>query len=165
MSLIALTELLRAGRSMARTLMLLIALTGAVIVGLLAMHSLNIHTAAAETSNTHSVPAENSNHPSVAAENSSHPSVAAAASGTSTDDHHAGTAAADPCADCGTGHSGVITMACVLALLATVLLLARPVRAQQWLAVLARSWAPAVGPLHTLGSRPPSLSVLCISRT
>ena len=46
MSLIALTEQLRAGRSMARTLLLLIALTGAVIVGLLAMHSLNTHTAA-----------------------------------------------------------------------------------------------------------------------
>ncbi|EIC06567.1 hypothetical protein E5344_10430 [Microbacterium laevaniformans] len=46
MSLIALTENLRAGRSMARTLLLLIALTGAVIVGLLAMHSLNTHTTA-----------------------------------------------------------------------------------------------------------------------
>ena len=46
MSLIALTEHLRAGRSMARTLLLLIALTGAVIIGLLAMHSLNTHAAA-----------------------------------------------------------------------------------------------------------------------
>ena len=39
MSLIALTDRLHAGRTVARTLLLLIAGTGAVIVGLLAMHS------------------------------------------------------------------------------------------------------------------------------
>ena len=45
MSLIALTDRVHTGRSMARTLLLLVAVTGAIIVGLLAMHSLNTHTA------------------------------------------------------------------------------------------------------------------------
>jgi hypothetical protein len=45
MSLIALTDRLRTGRTVARRLLLLIAVTGAIIVGLLAMHSLNAHTA------------------------------------------------------------------------------------------------------------------------
>ena len=39
MSLIALPDRVHTGRSMARTLLLLVAVTGAIIVGLLAMHS------------------------------------------------------------------------------------------------------------------------------
>lgn len=149
MSLITLTEQLRAGRSMPRTLVLLIALTGAVIVGLLAMHSLNTHTAA---------------------EAGHHTSVAVEIHGASPDDAHAstGTASAvmdDTCADCGTGHSNMLAMACVLALLATVLLLARTRGAHQWLALLPRSGPPTVTPPRATALAPPSLTALCISRT
>ena len=145
MSLIALTEHLRAGRSMARTLLLLIALIGAVIVGLLAMHSLHTHTAA---------------------ETGHHASMAADSSGMSTDSHAAATAAVDHgCADCGSDHSSMFAMACVLALLATVLLLARPAAVRQWLALLPRPGPPAVSPPVIPDLLPPSLTALCISRT
>lgn len=81
MSLITLTDRLHASRSMARTLLLLIALTGAVIVGLLAMHSLNTHTAA----------------------QTGHQATVATASVT-VDDHHSGATVTDEgCADCGWG--------------------------------------------------------------
>ncbi|SDH21900.1 DUF6153 family protein [Microbacterium pygmaeum] len=145
MSLIALTEQLRAGRSMARTLLLLIALTGAVIVGLLAMHSLNTHTAA---------------------ETGHHATMAADPADMSTDSHAAATTAVDDgCADCGSDHSSMFAMACVLALLATVLLLARPAAVRQWLALLPRPGPPVVSPPGIPGLRPPSLTALCISRT
>ena len=144
MSLIALTDQLRAGRSMARTLLLLVALIGAVVVSLLAMHSLNTHTAATDTDH----------HTTVAAE------VAGA------DDPHTGIAAMDEsCAYCGTNHSDMLTMACVLALLATVLLLARPRRIRQRLSIFPRPQPATVVPLSVPGLRPPSLTALCISRT
>ncbi|MFL2002132.1 DUF6153 family protein [Microbacterium sp. A1-JK] len=144
MSLIALTHHARAGRSMARTLLLLIALTGAVIVGLLAMHSLNTHTAV-----------ETGHHTTLTADTSS------AAAG----DSHPATAAEEPCADCGTGHSNMLAMACVLALLAIVLLLARPRDAQRWLALFPRPGPLVAAPPGGAGSHPPSLTALCISRT
>ncbi|MFS0731907.1 DUF6153 family protein [Microbacterium sp. 1P10UB] len=149
MSLIALTEHLRAGRSMARTLLLLIALTGAVIIGLLAMHSLNTHTAA-----------ETGHHATMATMATTDPS------GMSTDSHAGATAAVDDgCPDCGSDHSSMFAMACVLALLATVLLLARPTAVRQWLARFPRPGPPAISPPGIPGLRPPSLTVLCISRT
>ena len=149
MSMIALTEQLRAGRSTARTLLLLIALTGAVIVGLLAMHSLNTHTAA---------------------QAGHHSAVAADVHGATLEDAHASTGPAaaavdETCADCGTGHSTMLAMACVLALLATVLLLARMRGAQRWLALLPRPGPPAAAPPVGTCLRPPSLTALCISRT
>ena len=146
MSLIALTEQLRAGRSMARTLLLLIALTGAVIVGLLAMHSLNTHTAA---------------------QAGHHSAVAADVHGATLEDAHASTGPAAAAVDetCGTGHSTMLAMACVLALLATVLLLARMRGAQRWLALLPRPGPPAAAPPVGTCLRPPSLTALCISRT
>lgn len=144
MSLIRLTEHLRAGRSMARSLLLLIALTGAVIVGLLAMRSFNAH-ATAEAGHATSMAAEMTD--------------------SSAGDSHATTAAAEACADCGTGNSSMLAMACVLALLATVLLLARPRGDHQWLTALPRPGLPAVAPLRAPRPRPPSLTALCISRT
>lgn len=147
MSLIALTEHLRAGRSMARTLLLLIALTGAVIIGLLAMHSLNTHATA-----------ESGHHATTATDQ---------ATASVTGDAHAATtvSAEESCADCGTSHSGMLAMACVLALLATVLFLARPRGGQQWLALLPRPGPPTLPPPGVPGLHPPSLTVLCISRT
>ncbi|MFS0733875.1 DUF6153 family protein [Microbacterium sp. 1P10UB] len=147
MSLIALTEHLRAGRSMARTLLLLIALTGAVIIGLLAMHSFNTHATA---------------------ESGHHATMTKDAVGVSVKgDAHAATtvSAEESCADCGTSHSGMLAMACVLALLATVLLVARARGGQQWLALLPRPGSPALPPPGVPGLHPPSLTVLCISRT
>lgn len=145
MSLIALTEHLRAGRSMARTLLLLIALTGAVIIGLLAMHSLNTHATG------------ESGHQATMA-------TAQAGANVMGDAHTATTVSAEEsCADCGTSHSGMLAMACVLALLATVLLLARG--AQQWLALLPRPGPRALPAPDSPGLHPPSLTVLCISRT
>ncbi|GAA3916983.1 DUF6153 family protein [Microbacterium invictum] len=145
MSLIALTDRLYAGRSMARTLLLLIALTAAVIAGLLAMHSLNAHTAADTGHQT---------------------TLTAAAASTAVDDHHPGAPATDePCPDCGTGHTDMLTMACVLALLAAVLLLFGPRNALRCLSTQPRPrpLGTAVFPFTLL--RPPSLNVLCISRT
>lgn len=144
MSLITLTDRLRAGRSMARTLLLLIALTGAVIVGLLAMHSLNTHTAA---------------------DTGHHTTVAAAESVTGDDHHSAATAAAEGCADCGSSHSDMLAMACVLALLATVLL-ARLRPSHVWLSIPPRPQPLGTAPPGSRPSmRPPSLTTLCISRT
>lgn len=144
MSLIALTDRLYAGRSMARTLLLLIALIAAVIVGLLAMHSLNTHTAT-ETG---------------------HQTTVTAPAGAAADDHHADTTATDePCPDCGTGHTDMLAMACVLALLATLLLLIGPGTALRWLSTLARPRPLSTALFPRPDLRPPSLTVLCISRT
>jgi hypothetical protein len=46
MSLIALAQHVRGPRILTRTLLLLVLLTGGLILGLLAMHALNAHTAA-----------------------------------------------------------------------------------------------------------------------
>lgn len=144
MSLIALTERLRAGRSMRRTLLLMVAITTAVIAGLLAMHSLNTH-AAAETGH--------------------HITMTADMSAGGGDVAHAASAVEESCADCSSGHSDMLMMACVLALLAVVLLLARPSGARTWPSEWPRP-GPAEGPRPGAADlRPPSLTVLCISRT
>ncbi|WP_243233669.1 DUF6153 family protein [Microbacterium sp. CIAB417] len=145
MSLIALTDRVHTGRSMVRTLLLLVVITGAIIVGLLAMHSLNAHTAT----------------------DAGHQTTATASAATGTGDHHTGTTATDePCADCGSGHSTMLAMACVLALLATVLLLVRPSAVMRWLSIPPRPRPSVVAALSTRPAlRPPSLTVLCISRT
>lgn len=145
MSLIALRENLRAGQSAARTLLLMMAVIGAVIVGLLAMHSLNTHTSASTTS---------------------HQSTVEAATGPSAPDHHGESVAHDEaCADCGSGHSDILAMACVLALIATVLFLVSPLGAQRWLSTLPRPRPRVLALLRARVARPPSLTVLCISRT
>ncbi|WP_019178954.1 DUF6153 family protein [Microbacterium yannicii] len=144
MSLIALMDRIRAGRSMARTLLLLIALTAAVIAGLLAMHSLNSH-ATADTGH--------------------HTTVTAAASATVEDHHTGGPATDEPCADCGSGHADMLAMACVLALLATVLLFARPRAGLIQLSALPRPRPYGLGLRAEPDVPPPSLTALCISRT
>ncbi|MDJ1114109.1 DUF6153 family protein [Microbacterium dauci] len=145
MSLIALTDRLRTGRAVARTLLLLIAVTGAVIVGLLAMHSLNAHTAT----------------------DTGHQATVTTAAAAGAGDHHSGATATDePCADCGSGHSDMLAMACVLALLATVLLLIRPGAVRRWLSILPRPKPSVIAALTARPALPPpSLTVLCISRT
>lgn len=140
MSLIALTERLHTGRSPARTLLLLIAVTTAVVVGLLAMHSLNTHTAA----------------------DAGHRTIVASAT---ADDHHSGTTVtSEGCAVCGLGHSDMLAMACVLVLLATVLVLARLRPGRMWLSVLTRAQPLCAAFVGVPSLRPPSLTTLCISR-
>ncbi|MFB7891758.1 DUF6153 family protein [Microbacterium sp. NPDC056044] len=145
MSLIALTDRLRTGRTVARRLLLLIAVTGAIIVGLLAMHSLNAHTAT----------------------DTGHQATVTASAAAGAGDHHSGTTATDePCAECGSGHSDMLAMACVLALLATVLLLMRPGAVVRWLSILPRPKPSVLTALLTRPAlRPPSLTVLCLSLT
>ncbi|MEO2118748.1 MAG: DUF6153 family protein, partial [Microbacterium sp.] len=96
-----------------------------------------------------------------------HQTTATASATTGAGDHHAGTTATDePCADCGNGHSTMLAMACVLALLVTVLLLVRPGAAMRWLSILPRPRSSVASALFTGPAlRPPSLTVLCISRT
>lgn len=144
MSLIALTDRVHTGRSMARTLLLLIAVTGGIIVGLLAMHSLNAHTAT----------------------DTGHQTTVTTSAVTSAGDHGGTTATDEPCADCGSGHSDMLAMSCVLALLATVLLLVRPGAVMRWLSILPRPRPSLMAALFTRPAlRPPSLTALCISRT
>lgn len=147
MSLITLQEQLRAGRSMARTLLLLLALTGAVILGLLAMHSLNTHGLGSHTDGSTTM--------LVSAVETAHDG-----------EHHSAAAATEQeCADCGTSDADMMAMACILALLVTVLLLARPRQPLGGRVAPHRGPDLAVIQVIRVEPRPPSLNVLCISRT
>lgn len=144
MSMIALAQRLRPGpRGLGNPVLLLIAVTAAIIVGLLAMHSLNSHTetAAPATAAIHE-------HGAIT------PDVA---------DHGTAQPTADgECADCG-GHASMLVMACVLALLIVALLLFLPRVGITWGAALRAG--PTLTARATHLPRPPSLLVLCISRT
>lgn len=145
MSLIALAQRVRGPRTLTRTLLVLIAVSAGIIVGLLAMHSLNTHTAASAPTSSVTVVG----HVDVAAH--THPGETAVSG--------------DPgCVDCGE-HNAMLVMGCVLALLVTVLLLTRP--SHWWPAATrpARAVPPTVLTLIIHWARPPSLNVLCISRT
>ncbi len=129
------------GRRVLQGALLAVVLVGGVVLGLLGMHALDTHgTAGAHAMAGHAVSAPE--HPSV--------SSAHAAGGAET-----AIAPADPAHDGGA--------ACVLALLGGLLLLLRPSRialAGPLLRALRSSVDAAAAPL-----RPPSLHVLCISRT
>ncbi len=141
MSMVALAQHLRRGPGgLRRSLLLLIAVTAAIIVGLLAMHSLNSHAAHAEPTAVVSV--HDMNH---------------------TDHGTTQPATGDDCADCG-GHTSMLAMTCVLALLVVSLLLLLPRRGFTWIAAPRRADRSALTWVTTL-SKPPSLLVLCISRT
>ena len=123
-----------------RSVLLLIGLTAALIVGLLAMHALSSAT-------SHTTPAVTSV--------SMHEMGAAHGDATQPVE--------DGCADCG-GHEAMLAMVCVLALLVVSLLFLLPRTGLTWGAALRRA-----GPVMLSGrlalSRPPSLLILCISRT
>lgn len=133
-------QLLRRPYGLSRSVLLLIALTAALIVGLLAMHALSTPSAHAE--------------PTAAA-------VSVAASGTAHG--HDAPPADDACPGCGE-HDAMLAMACVLALLVVSLLLLLPRASVTWGVPLGRAGPIAVAGRAAL-SRPPSLLVLCISRT
>ena len=144
MSMIALAQRLRPGpRGLGHSVLLLIAVTAAIIVGLLAMHSLNSHTetAAQATAAMHE-------HGTIT------PDVADHGTAQPTTDSE--------CADCG-GHAGVLVMACVLALLIVALLLFLPRVGITWGAALRAGPTQIARATHP--PRAPSLLVLCISRT
>jgi hypothetical protein len=138
--MIALAQhLRRSPYGLGRSVLLLIALTAALIVGLLAMHALDAPTAHAE------------------------PAAAVSVQETGAAHGHDAPPADDGCPDCG-GHEAMLAMACVLALLVVSLMFLLPRAGISWGVVFGRA-----GPLMVVGravlSRPPSLFVLCISRT
>ncbi len=118
MSMIALAQRLRPGpRGLGRSVLLLIAVTAAIIVGLLAMHSLNSHTETAAPAAAAPMHEHGTANPGVV-------------------DHGTTQPATDgDCADCG-GHASMLAMACVLALLIVSLLLFLPRVGISWGAAL-----------------------------
>jgi hypothetical protein len=131
-------------------------LVAAVIAGLLAMHTLNLHGTPAAHTPAVSVSAADSG----AAHQGGTHEGAARTHVTSGSVHDPG----GSCAGCGSdGHLNT-AMACVLALLVALLLLVPPRMLHGWLHVPSRP----VSVIRLIGGvRPeaPSLHVLCISRT
>ncbi|BDZ59304.1 MULTISPECIES: DUF6153 family protein [Micrococcales] len=127
-------------------------LVAAVVIGLLAMHTLNLHgTAAAHAPAVISV----STSDAVGAHHG--------AAGT----HESGGTASDlggTCADCGAGTHLGMAMACVLALLLVLLILVPPRLLPGWMHTAPRPLLVARS-IDRLLPRAPSLHVLCISRT
>lgn len=145
MSLISLADALRRTRTLTRTFLVMIAIIAGIVAGLLAMHSLNTH-----------------------ATSTGHPDTVTTATADSRHAHDAavtGEPAAGECGDCAGGHDPLTWMACVLALLVTVLFIAR--LRGSWRTTehdrgspTAPWWQARLAPAY-----PPSLTVLCISRT
>ena len=138
-------------RAFFRCVLLAGLLVAAVIVGLLAMHTLNLH----------GTPAAHA------------PAITVSATGTEGAHHSAGGvhesggSAGDlgsACTDCGSGDHLGMAMACVLALLLILLILVPPRLLRGWTRTLPRSSLVARFTDRML-SRAPSLHVLCISRT
>lgn len=155
MSLITVAERVQGPRALTRTLLVMVGVTLGVIVGLLAMHSLNSHTTAnghAETSTVQTVTG-------IDADADAHHS----SPGLSTQPDSGSTAAG--CADCGSTDS-MAWMVCVLALLAAVLLVFRPIAWSRAVVAAVVGVPSSTWPAraHALPA-PPSLNVLCISRT
>ncbi|WP_277211646.1 DUF6153 family protein [Isoptericola croceus] len=124
----------------------------AIIVGLVAMHTLNVHgTPAAHASAAVSILVPDAAHGHDAATHQQVPGGTPAG--------HGGT-----CADCGAGDHLGMAMACVLALLLALLILIPPRLVPGWFHSPSRA-----GSFRHLtdrvSSRAPSLHVLCISRT
>lgn len=133
-------------------------LVAAVIAGLLAMHTLNLHgtpSAHAPAAISGTVADSSETHQGVA-----HHSSAGSHGFTSGTAHDPG----DSCADCGGGTHLGMAMACVLALLLALLVLVPPRMLPGWMHTAPR---PLVVErfIDRLLSRAPSLHVLCISRT
>lgn len=143
---------LRASHGVFRGVLLGVLLVAAVITGLLAMHTLNLHgTAAADAPGAISMSAGS-------AESGHHAAPASSAS-------HGSSGTPDiSCAGCSSDdHTGMATM-CVLALLLLLLLLLPPRLRRGWVATLLPH--PALeGGFARVIPRAPSLHVLCISRT
>ncbi|MEA1261601.1 DUF6153 family protein [Microbacterium sp. STF-2] len=128
-------------------------LVAAVILGLLGMHTLNLHgTAAADT------PAA-----AISAAMTVSEPVSAHHGTAQVQAHPSGTTGMS-CAGCGTDDHAGMAMMCVLALLLALVLLIAPGVLRGWTAMLLRSPLLEVLAARVL-PRAPSLHVLCISRT
>lgn len=128
-------------------------LVTAVIIGLLAMHTLNLHgTAAADAPATMSMSA------AVDQPTAPHSTAEMHAQGSPT------SSSDTSCAGCATDDHAGMAMMCVLALLLALLLLVPPRVLHGWTRSLLR---PSLDEDLTAQVRPraPSLHVLCISRT
>ena len=135
-----------------RGVLLSVVLVAGVVLGLVGMHTLNLHgTAAAEAP---------------AAVSASDPGHAEAHPAGMTS-HEVGQESAGgqmSCAGCGTDEHAGMAMVCVLALLLLLLLVAPPHLLREWTRVAVRSPLGRDAFLSIL-TRGPSLHVLCISRT
>jgi hypothetical protein len=147
MSLITLAHAMHRSRTLTRTLLILVAITAGIVGGLLAMHSLNTHpTGPGHADTVAAAPADPGSH---------HTDAAPAPAG----------APASGCVDC-SGSGNMSWMTCVLALLVTLLLIARFHRGSwRGSTPYVASLLAAILPARARPLRPPSLTVLCISRT
>lgn len=168
--LISITHSVGARRTFTRALLTVVALAAGVILGLLAMHSLNSHATAAGHGDTvvvghggtvvvgHSDVAHSET--VVGTADGADGEVTAASAGAP------GLPSETACATCSDGHDMAWT-ACVLALLVAIVLLARPAawwrKVRQVLDRRGRALRSFLDARDTLD--PPSLTVLCISRT
>lgn len=124
-----------------------------IIVGLVTMHTLNLHgTPAAQAPAAISVSAPDSGETHHGAAVGQH------VSGDTAKDHEG------RCADCGAGDHLGMAMACVLALLLVLLVLMPPRLLPGWMHIQPRA-DPQVRLTDRVLLRAPSLHVLCISRT
>lgn len=151
----AVTAATRSGKGLQgflRRVMLGGLLVAAVVLGLLAMHTLNLHgTPAAHAPAAISVST----------------SDAVGAHHGAAGSHESGGAASDlggTCTDCGGGDHLGMAMACVLALLLVLLVLVPPRLLPGWMHTVPRPLLVERF-IDRLLSRAPSLHVLCISRT
>lgn len=128
------------------SLLLLIAIAAAIIVGLLAMHSFRNHIG-------HIEPAGHEHHANSAAVHGDGSASYGAAQ----------PVAAEECSDCGE-HTSMIVMTCILAVLAVTLLALRPHQGLLRGAALRRA-GPAPAARTAAPAIAPSLIALCISRT
>lgn len=137
-------------RAFDRTLLTVVVVAVAVMLGLLAMHAANSHVTTTDHAHT----------------------VAAEIGSASTGGHPAETSRGDSpgavpaeCANCA-DDDGAGGMACVLALLVLAFLFVRPAARRRPLgSALGRTIAPMRHPGAQRPLPPPSLTVLCISRT
>jgi hypothetical protein len=147
MSLVRIAQHVHGPRTLGRTVLVVLAVSIAVIIGLLAMHSLNTHAVSGGAT----------------AESVAH-------APTEMTVHHGPATPAEPgvaCASCGQGEHTTAWMACVIGLLLTLLLLAPQGASRE---VIRAVWGARVPrllwPVRSLAAPPgPSLNVLCISRT
>lgn len=153
MSLINVAQQVRGPRTLTRTVLSVLVVAVGIIAGLLAMHSFNSH---ATTAGHHDTVAVNTQ----AGMSATHHDASAVAAVPAAPTSEAG------CATCG-GTDSMTWMACVLTLLVATILLGRigfGWRHTSLIAVLAAATTRWPARAHALPP-PPSLTVLCISRT
>ncbi len=139
-----------------RGALLAVALAAGVIIGLLAMHGFDAHGRGMHAG----APAAVTAHDGVAHHAGAMGAHEAASAAVAAPEPRTATAAAPDCASCG---AGATAAACVLALLAAVLLLLLP-RGTPWRGA-PRPWSAGVlRPLGIPAPSAPSFHVLCISR-